>query len=121
MKKQRKPPEPPLGALVQQTQCATCIYRPETPYDTEKLEKGIRDPKNREHFTRPRACHAFTGRTVVCREFWNRHAQHCDLGQLATRLDAVYMIDDAGTVTHTPQHGLPTIQRKPNAAPESTT
>ena len=103
MENQRKPPPPPAGALVQKTQCETCIYRPETVYDTDELENLIRDPRDPTHFSTPRACHAVTGRTVVCRGFWDRHAEDFDLGQLAVRLDAVYTIDETNAVVHEPQ------------------
>ena len=111
MKRRPKPPKPPPGALVQKTQCDTCIYRPDTGLDIKRLEDAIRDPYDPQHFARPRACHTFTGRTVICRGFWNRHADRCDLGQLATRLNAVYTIDEAGLVMHE-RHQRPKAEQR---------
>ena len=111
MKRRPKPPKPPPGALVQKTQCDTCIYRPDTSLDIKRLEDAIRDPYDPQHFARPRACHTFTGRTVICRGFWNRHADRCDLGQLATRLNAVYTIDEAGVVMHE-RHQRPKAEQR---------
>ena len=121
MKNQRKPPPHPPGVLVQHAQCETCIYRADTAYNTKKLEDRVRDPRDPRHFTTSRACHAFRGRTVVCRGFWDRHAEDFDLGQIAVRLDAVYTIDETGAIRHDRQDGSRTFQPSGTAAKGSAT
>lgn len=83
------------GLAVRATQCATCIYRPDSPLDIRNLERAIADPRDRGHFTGYRICHtpkADSG--LVCRGFWLRHANDFDLGQIAQRLGMVTEMDE---------------------------
>lgn len=75
---------------VQDQQCATCIYRPDSPLDLTKLEADIADPHCDGHFKGHRICHHSDD--VVCRGFWNKHKDHFTLGQLAQRLGVVSFV-----------------------------
>ena len=76
---------------VQQKQCATCIYRPDSALDLQQLEAQIADKHMPGHFRGFRACHHAT-RSVCCRGFWDRHKDHFDLGQIAQRLGLVQFV-----------------------------
>ena len=76
---------------VQRRRCATCIYRPDTFFDLEKLEAQVRDPHM--GFWGYRACHHVQSGTVCCRGFWDAHRDEFQLGQLAQRLNAVEFVD----------------------------
>jgi hypothetical protein len=78
---------------VQDRQCATCIYRQDSPLQVRRLEADIADPQCKGFFTSYRACHhAPDGRSVCCRGFWNKHKFHFTLGQLAQRLGFVRFV-----------------------------
>lgn len=77
---------------VQAKQCATCIYRPSSPLDLQKLEAEIADKHMPGHFSGHRICHHSDD--AVCRGFWNRHKDHFDLGQLAQRLGLVQFVNE---------------------------
>lgn len=75
---------------VQSAQCATCIYRRDSPLDLKALENAIKDPRMPGFFRGHRICHHSTD--VVCRGFWNRHKDAFTLGQLAQRLGLVQFV-----------------------------
>jgi len=80
------------GFLVQKKMCPTCIYRPDSPLDLEKLEEQVRD----EHmgFKGHRICHCSpTGMDVCCRGFWEAHKDEFPAGQIAQRLGLVAFVD----------------------------
>jgi hypothetical protein len=84
----------PGWLYVQRRPCATCIYRPETPFDTERLEAPIVDPRMPGFFTSYRACHhAPRHLGVCCHGFWRLHRWAFTLGQLAQRLKRVRFVD----------------------------
>lgn len=74
---------------VQRKQCETCIYRPDSPLDLQKLESEIAD----EHsgFNGHRVCHH--SKDAVCQGFWARHKDKFQLGQIAQRLGMVKFVD----------------------------
>jgi len=74
---------------VQQKQCATCIYRPDSTLDLKRLEDQIRDPYI--GFKGHRVCHHSD--TACCRGFWNRHKDAFTLGQIAQRLGLVKFVN----------------------------
>jgi len=77
---------------VQSTQCATCIYRRDSPLDLKRLEAQIADPKMKGFFVGFRICHH--SHDACCRGFWNRHRDHFTAGQLAQRLGCVEFVRD---------------------------
>ena len=88
---------------VRETQCPTCIYRPSSGFDVERLEAEIADPAAPGFFCSFRVCHQhhFGGQLLdvgdpnrVCRGFWIRHKDKFTLGQVAQRLDRVSFSDD---------------------------
>jgi hypothetical protein len=83
------------GFPVANKQCSSCIYRPNSPLDIEKLEQEIKDIHL--GFKTWRVCHhSFEKRPVCCRGFWNRHSDEFQVGQIAKRLGLVEFeqIDD---------------------------
>lgn len=77
---------------VQRRQCATCIYRPASPLDLEKLEAEIADPQMPGYFTGHRICHHTED--AVCAGFWARYKDRFTLGQLAQRLGWVRLVTE---------------------------
>lgn len=75
---------------VQKRQCATCIYRPDSPLDLKKLEAQIADPYMKGMFVGHRICHH--SKDVVCRGFWQAHKNHFPAGQIAQRLGIVEFV-----------------------------
>lgn len=77
---------------VQARQCSTCIYRPDSPLDLQRLENEIRDPH--VGFRGYRVCHhsGHDSEGVCCRGFWNRHKDEFPLGQIAQRLGLVEFV-----------------------------
>lgn len=73
-----------MAFRVQDRQCATCIYRPDSPLDLAKLE---REAARRDSY---RVCHHSTD--VCCRGFWDRHANDFNLGRIAQRLGMVSFV-----------------------------
>lgn len=78
------------GFKVQDTQCATCIYRADSPLDLKELERKIADPNCDGFFRSFRICHH--SHDACCRGFWNRHKNHFSLGQIAQRLGLVQFV-----------------------------
>lgn len=78
------------GLRVQDRQCSTCIYRPDSTLNLKDLERQIADPRMKGFFKGPRICHH--SKDVVCRGFWNRHKDRFDAGQLAQRLGLVSFV-----------------------------
>ena len=89
------------GLIVRKTQCATCIYRPDSTLDLKHLEAAVRHPIM--GFRKFRACHHHRDMKACCRGFWNRYQQEFAHGQIAIRLNAVYTVDDGGRIRHWPQ------------------
>lgn len=73
---------------VQDQQCSTCIYRPDSPLDLKKLERQISDGYG--GFKSHRICHHSDD--AVCRGFWNRHKNEFNLGRIAQRLNCVRFV-----------------------------
>jgi hypothetical protein len=76
---------------VQSKQCATCIYRKDSPLDIKRLEAQIADPHMRGFFAGFRICHH--SKSACCRGFWNRHKNDFAAGQIAQRLNMVRFVD----------------------------
>jgi hypothetical protein len=77
---------------VQKKMCATCIYRPDSPLDLQKLENDVRDKHG--GFKGFRACHhAADSAKICCRGFWNAHKDEFAAGQIAQRLDCVQFVN----------------------------
>ena len=74
---------------VQKRQCASCIYRPESPLDLKKLEAEIADPYG--GFKGYRICHHSDD--AVCNGFWSRHRDKFQLGQIAQRLNCIQFVE----------------------------
>ena len=87
----------PRGLKVRATQCATCIYRPESEFaaNLEALEAEAADPAMPDHFARWRACHTtrYDDADVVCAGFYERHRDRCTLLQLASRLGGIIEVE----------------------------
>jgi len=77
---------------VQAKQCATCIYRADSPLDLQALEKQIANPLMKGHFNGWRICHH--SKALCCRGFWDRHKDHFDLGKIAQRLGFVEFVEE---------------------------
>lgn len=79
---------------VQQRQCTTCIYRPQSPLNLTAFEAEIADPHMAGHFIGWRECHhAPQGSGICCAGFWARHKDHFNTGQLAQRLNLVEYVN----------------------------
>jgi len=77
-----------MGFKVQATMCSTCIYKPDSPLDLEKLENDVKDRHG--FFTGHRQCHHTSdGEPACCRGFWNKHKDDFQMGQIAQRFDMV--------------------------------
>ncbi len=80
------------GFRVMAKQCATCIYRKDSPLDIKKLEAQIKD--RFMGFRTYRQCHhSRKGNTGCCRGFWNRHKDEFPAGQIAQRLNCVVFVN----------------------------
>jgi hypothetical protein len=77
---------------VQAKQCATCIFRKDSPLDLKQLLAQIADPCCEGFFKGHRICHH--SKDAVCRGFWNRHKNDFTLGQLAQRFKLVEFVTD---------------------------
>jgi len=75
---------------VQRKQCSTCIYRPDSPLDLEKLERDVADGFG--GFKGHRICHH--SNNARCAGFWARHKDNFQLGQIAQRLGMVQFVHD---------------------------
>jgi len=81
-----------MSFKVQRKQCATCIYRADSPLDLAKLEADVADPCG-FGFKGHRICHhSAPGSDSCCRGFWNRHKDEFPAGQIAQRLGLVEFI-----------------------------
>jgi hypothetical protein len=74
---------------VQKRQCKTCIYRPESPLDLQKLEQQVADGHG--GFRGHRICHHSD--TACCRGFWDRHKDEFQMGQLSQRMGWVRFVN----------------------------
>ena len=87
----------PKGLKVRTTQCATCIYRPDSALASslDALEAEAADPAMPGHFALWRACHTtrYDTADVVCAGFYERHRDRCTLLQLASRLGGIVQVD----------------------------
>lgn len=82
----------PAGLEVMSHQCATCIYRNDSPLNLEKLENEARD--RYMGFKGHRICHSQKSTGVACcRGFWDRHKDEFPSGQIAQRLGLVIFVD----------------------------
>ncbi len=79
---------------VQRKQCATCIYRTDSPLDVKALEAAIADPRMAGHFVGSRICHHST-----------------DAGQIAQRLGLVTLVDD-DVLKETKRDGIRQLRRR---------
>lgn len=77
---------------VQTKQCATCIYRPDSPLDLKALEAAIADPSMPGFFCGYRVCHH--SEDACCAGFWARYKDHFTLGQVAQRLNMVAYVQE---------------------------
>lgn len=75
---------------VQRRQCATCIFRPDSSLDLEKLLDDIADPHG--GFQGHRICHH--SKDACCAGFWSRHKDDFPMGQIAQRLKMFALVDD---------------------------
>jgi len=78
-----------LGFKVQKVQCKTCIYRPDSPLDIQKLEADVADSYG--GFKGHRICHHSVD--ACCAGFWARHKDKFQLGQIAQRLGMVTFVE----------------------------
>ncbi len=78
------------GFRVQRSMCATCIFRPESPLELERLLKDISDPHG--GFRGHRICHHSVD--ACCAGFWVRHKNEFPMGQIAQRLNMVSIVED---------------------------
>jgi hypothetical protein len=76
---------------VQRRMCATCIYRPDSALDINKLERDVADPRMPGFFKGHRVCHH--SEDACCRGFWEAHKDQFTAGQLAQRLNLVEFVD----------------------------
>lgn len=81
-----------VGLRVQRRQCATCIYRPDSPLDLRELEAECADKFMPGYFAKHRVCHH--SRDAVCAGFWQRHRDAFTAGQIAQRLNLVTFVQD---------------------------
>lgn len=86
-----KPQQPVVaGFRVQRSMCATCIFRPDSPLDLDRLLADIADPHG--GFAGHRICHHSAD--ACCAGFWGRHKNDFPLGQIAQRLGMVDFVSD---------------------------
>jgi hypothetical protein len=86
----------PAGFMVMRRQCATCIYRKDSPLDLERLENDVREThRGATGFKGHRVCHhrAEGRQRACCRGFWNRHKDQFATGQIAQRLGFVVFVE----------------------------
>lgn len=73
---------------VQSKMCSTCIYKPDSPLDIQKLEAEVIDSSG---FRAHRICHHSSD--VCCRGFWDKHKNDFNLGRIAQRLNCVQFVE----------------------------
>ena len=78
------------GFRVQRTMCKTCIFRPDSPLDLERILEQVRDCH--VGFSEHRVCHHSSD--ACCAGFWAAHKDEFPMGQIAQRLGMVEMVDD---------------------------
>lgn len=84
---------------VRATQCATCIYRPDSPLDLSVLEGEALDHGTPDHYARWRACHAhYDANDTVCKGFYDAHGEDCTPIQVAKRLGGIVFIGQPKTL-----------------------
>lgn len=69
---------------VQEKMCETCIYRPDSPLDLEKLEGQVRD--NYGGFKGHRICHHSSD--VCCAGFWAKHKNDFAMEELVDEIQS---------------------------------
>jgi hypothetical protein len=69
------------GFEVQWKQFATCIYRPNSGFDIERLESEIADEYMEGFFSGYRICHH--SKSACCAGFWRIHKNDFAAGQIA--------------------------------------
>lgn len=74
---------------VQRRMCRTCIYRPDSALDLERLEDEVRDPHI--GFKTHRICHH--SEDVCCAAFWAAHKDEFPTGQIEQRLKMIEFVD----------------------------
>ena len=73
---------------IRAAQCATCIYRSDSPLNLPALEDEIRDRHG--HYHKARACYAVWPATdMICAGFAARHGDDCTPVQIVRRLEAL--------------------------------
>ena len=88
--KTKSKPAASAGFRVQRSMCATCIFRPGSPLDLERLLADIADPHG--GFAGHRICHHSAD--ACCAGFWGRHRNDFAIGQIAQRLGIVELVSD---------------------------
>ena len=78
------------GFRVQRSMCETCIFRPDSPLDLERLLEDISDSHG--GFAGHRVCHHSLN--ACCSGFWSRHKNDFAMGQIAQRLRMVEFVSD---------------------------
>jgi len=81
-----------MSLRVQKRQCATCIFRRDSPLDLNQLLDDVRDPRVDGFFKGHRVCHH--SKNAVCAGFWARYRDNFTAGQLAQRLGLVELVSD---------------------------
>ena len=71
--------------------CSTCIYRPDSPLDLERLEEDVADGFG--GFKTHRQCHHTNENPACCAGFWANHKDKFSMGQIAQRLDMVNYVE----------------------------
>lgn len=74
--------------IIRDSQCDTCIYRPDSYQNLAALENECRDPRAPYHFVRWRACHSDPTEQTACAGFVERHGADCTPVQIHIRLQA---------------------------------
>jgi len=80
------------GFKVQASQCATCIYRADSPLDVRKLEADITEEYGA--IVGWRICHH--SMEVCCRGFYDQHKTSCAAIRVAQLIDGVSFVDVDG-------------------------
>ena len=75
---------------VQKKMCETCIFKPESPLNLEKLLEDVADHYG--GFKGHRICHH--SKDACCAGFWAVHKDDFVMGQIAQRLNAVKYVED---------------------------
>lgn len=76
---------------VQKRMCKTCIYRPDSPLDVEKLEAQVMGEDGM--FKTHRQCHHTEGTPACCAGFWAKNGDRYPLGVAAEKLIGIEYVD----------------------------